>query len=96
MHEGPPPTDETTARGRRRPRARSVAIVLALAIGALIVAGYLLRGQAPRMVPILTELGVWAAIRTGRRWSLREPRERLGGGVRRVAAAVSRSTGLAW
>ena len=75
---------------------RSVAIVLAMVIGALIVAGYLLRGQAPRMVPMLTELGVWAAIRTGRRWSARDLRERLGNGVSRLAAAASRSTGLAW
>jgi hypothetical protein len=72
-----------------------VAIVLALAIGALVVAAYLLMGRGSRIIPILTELGVWVAIRTGERWTARELLERVGSGARKLAAAAGRSTGLA-
>jgi hypothetical protein len=95
VHKEQQPTDEATARATTRPRVRSVAIVLALAIGALLVAGYLIRVQALRMIPMLTELGVWAAIRTGSGWTDGDLLERLRSSVRRLAAAANRSSGLA-
>lgn len=95
MDEEQQPTDEVSSRARTRPRVRSAAILLAIVVGTLIVAGYLLRGQAPRAIAILTELGVWAAITTGRRWTVRDLLERLGNGSTRLAAAASRATRLA-
>lgn len=95
MHEEQQPTDEVSSWARTRPRVRSAAIVLAIVVGTLIVAGYLLRGQAPRMIAILTELGVWAAITTGRRWTARDMLERLGTGARRARGGES-GEGAAW
>jgi hypothetical protein len=84
--------ERDTTRGQdlgplRRPR---LGALLLLVLGLLVLGGvgwYLLRGRGHRVLPMLTDLGVWAAIRAARRWSGRDLREWLEQGRRMLVDA---------
>jgi hypothetical protein len=83
----------------RPPRRQRVGAVLVVSLVLLVLGGlgwYLLRGPGHRMLPLLADLGVWAAIRTGAPWSGRDLRDGLKERLRVTVAAVVRAArGLA-